>query len=212
MHTPDSPAEAETPGSSRRSVRPLWVISCFGFLFCFQSLFGTLLDMYAHPHAILYSTLIGGSRPRRAKAPVNRGRRQNPPRDQSNRRRLHHYQYNEDRDVYVHPTSVTKVARQRAAARLKKDKEMRREAAKRLKFSQLETLKGLKTLEYIEMRVMDFYNMERTSRLPTFWRTEHELFMKDIYKKLKSNKVCLKTESILKMLIGSPRRWGCIPS
>ena len=133
---------------------------------------------------------VTGSRPHRAKAPVNRGRRQNPPQDQSNHRRLHHYEHDEDRDVYVHPTSVTEAARARAVARLQKDKEMRREAAKRLKFSQLETLKGLNTLEYIEMRVMDFYNMKMTSRLPTFWRTEQELFMKDIYKKLKSNKVC----------------------
>ena len=132
----------------------------------------------------------GGSRSRRAKAPVHHGRRQNPPRNQSNRRRLHHFEYNDDRDVYVHPRSVTEAARARSAARHKRDLELRREATKRLKFSQLETLKGLNTLEYIEMRVMDFYNMEKTSRLPTFWRTEQELFMKDIYKKLKSNKVC----------------------
>ena len=102
----------------------------------------------------------GGSRPRRAKAPVNRGRRQNPPRDQSNRRRLHHFEHNEERDVYVHPRSMTEAARARSVARYKKDLELRREAAKRLKCSQLDTLKGLSTLEYIEMRVMDFYNME----------------------------------------------------
>ena len=110
--------------------------------------------------------------------------------------------------MYVHPTSVTQAARERAAAREKKDLEMRREAAKRLKFSHLETLKGLSTLEFIEMRVMDFYNMERTSRLPTFWWTEQELFMKDIYKKLKSNKVCpMQPINLGRMLEAQNREW-----
>ena len=59
-----------------------------------------------------------------------------------------------------------------------------------LKFSQIDTLKGLSTLEYIEMRVLDFYSMHKTSQLPTFWRTGQEVFMKDIYKKLTKNKVC----------------------
>ena len=142
------------------------------------------------PMLSISHSFTGGSRPHRAKAPVNRGHRQNPPRNQSNRRRLLHLEHNEERDVYVHPRSVTEAARARSVARYKKDLDLRREAAKRLKFSQLDTLKGLSTHEYIEMRVMDFYNMDKNSRLPTFWRTEQELFMKDIYKKLKSNKVC----------------------
>ena len=141
------------------------------------------------PLAFDYSTFTGGSRPRRSKVLVTRGRR-NPPRDQSNRRRLRHLQYDDERDVYVDPYVITQAARERVAARAKKDKELRREAAKRLKFSQIDTLKGLNTQEYIEMRVLDFYSMEKTSQLSTFWRTEQEVFMKDIYKKLTKNKVC----------------------
>ena len=86
------------------------------------------------PIAFHYSNFTGGSRSRRSKVPVNRGRR-NPPRDQSNRRRLKHLDYNDDRDVYVDPSAVTQAARERVAARAKKDKELRREAVKRLKFS-----------------------------------------------------------------------------
>ena len=82
--------------------------------------------------------------------------------------RLRHLQYDEDRDIYVDPSVITQAARERVAAHAKKDKELRREAAKRRKFSQIDTLKGLSSLEYIEMRVLDFYSMQRTSQLSTF--------------------------------------------
>ena len=60
--------------------------------------------------------------------------------------RLRHLQYDDERDVYVDPYVITQAARERVAARAKKDKELRREAAKRLEFSQIDTLKGLTTL------------------------------------------------------------------
>ena len=60
---------------------------------------------------LLSTTLnfTGSSRPRRSKVPVTRGRR-NPPRDQSNRRRLRHLQYDYEKDVYVDPSAITQGA------------------------------------------------------------------------------------------------------
>ena len=69
----------------------------FWFSFCSNAIPWHSWTCMLIPMLSISLLFTGSSRSRRAKAPVHRGRRQNPPRNQSDRRRLHHFQYNDDR-------------------------------------------------------------------------------------------------------------------
>jgi len=81
------------------------------------------------------------------------------------------------------------VTRQRNKDAMKARQEYDRQAdiehAKREKFANLTTLKGLGKNEYMEMRKQDFYAMPRNSEDPMFHRKEQELIFKEYYANLK---------------------------
>lgn len=100
------------------------------------------------PMLPFYSEFIGSSRPRRSRAA----------------QKAHPRRYrDEESEVHVDPSMVRQAARECVAAKQENIRKLKRDEAKRMKFDSLTTLAELGTEEFVEMRVQQFYSLQRTS-------------------------------------------------
>ena len=92
--------------------------------------------------------------------------------------------YDEEQDKHVQSGAL----KQKQAAEARRARQeaafLREERAKKAKFDNLTTLKGLNKEEFRTMRAQNFYDMPNNSTDGHFWRKEQELIMKEIYANL----------------------------